>query len=632
MIKDSKKRPLRWSWFNDMRMERKLLLVFLLLVTLPLAFIGYISFSNYSESIEKHTVVYSNNLLGKMMDRIDDYIEDMERISSIPAYVQDIKQNLNRSNQYHEQRSRLAGDQGNPPPEDLNLLLSIRRSIEGNMSFINHMKRGANSVYIFDQYGVAYYSTTAGGVRSNIQESYAMWRERSEPTNGDAVLFSTQQYTSNLKSTKHAFTVVRKIIDRSLSTIGLIAVDANISVIEDEITELDAVTRGKSIIVDADGHVIYDSDKRMLADNLRDDPLLSQATDQAGSFYAIREGTPSLVIYNTSSKTGWRAFAAIPVTELTKDTVIIRNVTWIATFITIGIALAISIVLSFALTNPLRKMNRLMRNVQAGDLSVRFPVKHKDEIGHLGNQFNQMLLRINDLIDDIYLIEAQKKEAELSALQNQINPHFMYNTLESIRMMAEIEDNTKVSDMISLFGKLLRYSIGDLTQRVTLKDELEHVRMFVEILNYRYPNRFDLVNEVPAELERYPLIRLVLQPIVENAVYHGLHGDNGMRINLKAEQQEQEVLLRIEDTGIGMNTSVLEQLNHSLGQGLEFKQSRSGIGLQNVNQRLKLHYGPSSGIQVFSRSGEGTVVLIRLPLDPLESAAPSLEAQEGGLQ
>lgn len=607
-----------WAAFGGMRMERKLFVVFLLLITLPLSFISYISYSNYSGSNQNKTVIYSGKMLENMMMRVDDYIDDMVRLSSIPAYQDDIRQNLIRSNSYYEQRQMREGEEGSRLPDDFNLLLSIQRGIERNISFINTIKRGANSVYIFDTYGNGYYSTAGGGIRLNVKENYHAWQKRAAVSGGEAMLFSTEKYTSDLQSVKYAFTVVRKLLDKSLRPIGLIAVDANMSVIEDQMSELDKVTGGASVIIDEKGNVIYDSGQRLLATNISDDPAVMQAAGDSGSFYYEQDGIKQLCIYITSPNTSWKAMTSIPVSELTKDAEVIRNVTMIATIATILVALLISIVLSFALTNPLRKMMRLMKNVQEGDFSVQFPVKHSDEVGRLGHQFNRMIVRIDHLIRDIYIMERKKKEAELHALQSQINPHFMYNSLESIRMAAELNDDQLAADMLAILGKLLRYSISDLLEEATLANEALHVRNYVELLNYRYPNRFRLDNRIAPELEGYPIIKLVLQPIVENAIYHGMDDTKPtMSITMSSEVAPHAILLRIIDNGGGMDALTLERLNGSLAgtTGVEKRKDGGGIGLKNVNERIRLHYGSGFGLTVDSEQGKGTEVVIRLPLE-----------------
>lgn len=609
-----------WSLISDMRMERKLLLVFLVIITLPLSIISVVTYKSYSQSIQRNTVTYSVKLIDQMMDGIDNYIEDMKRISSMPAYVNDIKQNLIRSNRYHEQREMIQGPEGTAvlAPGDFDLLLSIQRGIEGNISFINNIKRGANSVYIYDVYGNGYYSAKDGGVRLDMDQSFKFWSEQAANSNGEALLFGTQSYTTNLQSTRYAFTIVRKVVDGLLNPIGLIAVEANISVMENQVAELDKVTHGKSLIVDDNGKVIYDSDKKLLATDISGSALFKRADGSRGSFYDIVDGTEHLNIFSSSPNTQWKVILSIPVNELTRDVKITRNVTLLATLIIIVLALIISIVLSFALTKPLTQMIHLMKKVQGGDLDVTFRVQRRDEIGLLGHQFNRMLARIRQLIQDIYRIEEQKKEAELQALQSQINPHFIYNTLESIRMTAEINDDIEAADMISILGKLLRYSTSEVTGRTTMSQELGYVRNFVELLNCRYPDRFLLEIDIPPNLEKYAIIKLVFQPIIENAAYHGLDDNKSqMNLSIKCEITPDKLLFHMRDDGCGMDRATLDKLRDSLSNEAPPKRGiNGGIGLKNVHQRIRLHYGASYGLEVNSEPGQGTDVILSLPLPP----------------
>ncbi|MBY3622660.1 sensor histidine kinase [Acinetobacter sp. CUI P1] len=607
-----------WSVIGDMSMERKLLLVFLIIITLPLTFISVFTYKSYSQSIQGNTIAYSEKLIDQMMDGVDDYIEDMKRISSMPAYVDDIKQNLIRSNRYYEQKEIMGGKEGSAAlsPGDFDLLLSIQRGIEGNISFINNIKRGANTVYIFDAHGNGYYSTKDGGVRLDLDQSYKYWSQQTKDSSGEALLFGIQSFTSNLQSTRYVFTVVRKIVDGLLNPIGLIAVEANISNLENRVKELDKVTHGKSLIVDENGMVVYDSEKKLLATDISNSDLFKRVGGISGSFYDVVNGKEYLNIYSSSNKTNWKAIISIPVDVLMRDVKVTRNATLAATLSIIVLALIISIILSFALTKSLSQMIHLMKKVQGGDLDVMFRVRRRDEIGLLGHQFNRMLARIRQLIQDIYRIEEQKKEAELHALQSQINPHFIYNTLESIRMTAELNDDIEAADMISILGKLLRYSTSDLSGKMTMKQELGYVSNYVELLNCRYPNRFVLEIDVPKALDNYSIIKLVFQPIIENAAYHGLDDNKPqMHLSIRCEMTDQMLLFHIKDDGCGMDEITLERLNEGLQKESPPKKNiNGGIGMKNIQQRVRLHYGAAYGIEVYSQLGQGTDVILSLPL------------------
>lgn len=236
-----------------------------------------------------------------------------------------------------------------------------------------------------------------------------------------------------------------------------------------------------------------------------------------------------------------------------------------------------------------------------------------------------MLSRIQQLIEDIYQIESQKKEAEMQALQSQINPHFVYNTLETIRMTAELNDDADAADMISILGKILRYSIGgNIHDQVPLREEIEHVVHYIQLLNYRYPSRFDLHLDIPEPLMRYHMIRLLFQPIVENAVYHGLD-DMKLKMNIwiEAEMTSRLTRITIRDDGCGMDDKALEALHQSLqAAAAPRREGQGGIGLRNVHERIRLQYGNAYGMKVLSRQGAGTEVVIELP--PLPEVKPML--------
>jgi two-component system sensor histidine kinase YesM len=230
-----------------------------------------------------------------------------------------------------------------------------------------------------------------------------------------------------------------------------------------------------------------------------------------------------------------------------------------------------------------------------------------------------MIVRVKSLVDDVYLAGQRKKEAELEALQNQINPHFIYNTLESIRMTAVINDDVEVSDMTQLLGKLLRYGMGTGTETVPLAMELEHLNMYMQLLNYRYGNRFvlEIVNVTDSEL---PVMKLLFQPIVENAVYHGMDESKpSMNIRLAYEQSGTDHLFTITDDGVGMSEANLVRLRRRLNEPKEEHENNGrGIGLRNVHERLKLLFGEGYGISIESMEGAGTAVSVRMPCGTLK--------------
>lgn len=639
------------DWLTE-RMERRLFVVFLCLIILPLGSLGYLSAQRYADSIERNTVAYLSQVSDKMISKLDDYMEDMKKISIIPSYVDPILEGLKMSNRFYESAPLEQGDragaagEGILPSEEL-AKLQIRSQVENSIYFMNNIKQGTNTVYLFDRHGHSYYVLKNESVRSDLQEIYALWQAAAHAGGGSPVLLSTQEVEGRAgaaSSKRYVFTVVREIISTSYESLGMIAVDANIGVIENIVKDLDLVTHGTTLIVDHEDRVVFDSEKKYLGQRLNRSELLEQAVGTEGSFHARVDGEPVLTIYKRSPQTGWKIVITIPERQLMMDAERNRNFTLAMSAAFIGVALLLSLGLTFALTRPLRSLVRTMKEVQTGNLDAVFPVKRRDEIGLVGSAFNRMIVRVKSLVEDVYLEGQRKKEAELVALQNQINPHFIYNTLETIRMTAVIHDDPEVSAMAQMLGKLLRYGIGAGEDTVPLYREFEYLRMYVALLNYRYGDKFVL--ELPEDdaIRDMPVMKLMFQPIVENAVYHGLDESAGrMHIRIEYRSEDGDRVFVVRDDGVGMRPDKLEELRRKLA-GSPVRSSvrasegdgagrgdgdgtsggdRGGIGLRNVHERLKLSFGESYGIGIDSAPGAGTTVTIRLP------AVPEKLAEEG---
>lgn len=610
------------------RMEGKLSIVFLFLIILPIGVLSYISAERYSDSIERNTVTYVSQISDKMISKLDDYMEDMKKISIIPSYLDEIKEGLKISNRYYESLPLRMNDADELSDKASGVLsgeeLQLLRRIEGSIYFLNNIKSaGSNSVYLFDRYGHYYFTTRSEGIRTDLKSVYEEWRALAYKTHGTPVLVSTQE-VSGRSGNRYVFSVVREIIDTNFESLGMIAVDANIDVIENIVKDLDSATHGTTLIVDNEGRVVFDSEKKYLARNLQSSELLERASGTEGSFHTEIDGVPVLSIYRESHNTGWKIFISIPQDKLMGDATRIRNVTVLSAFAIIGFALLISMIFTFTLTKPLRSLVRLMKTVQTGNLEVTFPVRGRDEIGLVGSAFNRMIVRVKSLVDDVYSAGQRKNEAELEALQNQINPHFIYNTLESIRMTAVINDDAEVSDMTQLLGKLLRYSIGPGTETVPLAKELEHLEIYLHLLNYRYGNRFVLSLPENGLNLQMPVMKLLFQPIVENAVYHGLDETKPlMTIRISYEQVGADCQFTIADDGVGMDEATLRRLRGSLNDPQRGpSEGGRGIGLRNVHERLKLRFGEAYGIGIDSTLGVGTQVIVRFPIEQANGGTP----------
>lgn len=299
------------------------------------------------------------------------------------------------------------------------------------------------------------------------------------------------------------------------------------------------------------------------------------------------------------------------------------------------VSMLIIVWLSHQMTDGLRRLEKRMTYVRNGDLNARFFYPYHDEIGSLAKSFNFMIGEIQTLVkkqdetieelklerDRVADMQKQKRKAELKALQAQINPHFLYNTLNAITWQAVDQGAEEVSILSNSLGKFFRLSLSKGAEVIYLREELEHVSSYLDIQSIRYHSRLQYEIQVPREWYTYRLIKLVLQPLVENSIYHGIKekGSSG-KIIISAEKREQNNIqilsLTVWDDGAGIPEEKLKDMNQSLMEGEMNRQD--GYGIYNVNERIKLYYGNAYGLRYESEEGEWTKAILTIPLEEIE--------------
>ncbi|WP_018759601.1 sensor histidine kinase [Paenibacillus terrigena] len=360
---------------------------------------------------------------------------------------------------------------------------------------------------------------------------------------------------------------------------------------------------GNLLLVGENGSVLYDTRQKCNNKKLTD----CIGKDQFNSSYK-------------SDVSGWTLVGAMPVNQLfLKVNRIQKIILLVNTFFFVG-ALLVIVWLSFQMSRPLMQLSRKMQIASKNQFQIEVAeTNRKDEIAIITTSFRNMIKHIQDLIAEVTVTEQRRKRSEISALQAQINPHFLYNTLSTIVMQAEIDGNYRISSMASQLGKLLRYAIGQEKEWVDVRRECEHIRLYVQVMRYRYP-RVTLELLVDERVEDWSMIKLLMQPIVENAILHGIvpDGQEGMiriRISAKEDLMKETLHIVIEDSGIGMNEDQLITLKKAIS-GLQSNETTTikGMGVLNVYERIRLAYGDGPiRFDVESQVERGTRYIIELP-------------------
>lgn len=304
------------------------------------------------------------------------------------------------------------------------------------------------------------------------------------------------------------------------------------------------------------------------------------------------------------------------ITQNIKEVHDIRNIFVVVMLMLIGVLAFFINSIVQRLLKQFYEILRSIRKVQKGDLDVVIENCGKDEMGELGTQINKMLARIKQLMEDNLNREMLAKNSEIRALQNQINAHFIYNVLESIKMMAEIDEEYAISDAVTALGKLLRYSMKWVSGNVMVEQELEYIKNYMALINLRFDYEIYLSLNIPDIILKQEIPKMSLQPIVENAIYHGIEQmAEDTNIYIKGRMEGHDCVIEITDAGRGMTEEEVEQLRLKIAGEMDSSGgSGNGIGLKNVQDRIHIAFGEKYGIEIASKLGCYTKIMVRIPL------------------
>jgi two-component system sensor histidine kinase YesM len=391
--------------------------------------------------------------------------------------------------------------------------------------------------------------------------------------------------------------------------LGIFLIDLNFSVMNDMLQDIRLGQRGYLFIVDAEGRIVYHPQQQLIYSNLKSEQIDDVLAIGNGTFTSD-EGGVSRMYTVQDSGFGWKIVGVSYMNELVGNQNEMRLSLIALGLVCMVLAIMLALFLSRLIGQPLKQLQDYMKEVEKGNFDIQVPVPSTLEIGRLARAFNMMVGKIKALMVQVVQDQELKRRSEINALQAQINPHFLYNTLDSIIWMAESKKSDEVVLMTSALAKLFRASISNGEELVTIETELEHITNYLKIQKMRYKNKLDYRIEIGASVRPFKTIKLILQPIVENAIYHGIKMKRGPGlIVISSAETETDIVLRVADNGKGMEP---EKLAGLLTQAREREEGR-GVGVSNVHGRLKLYYGAQYGLEYYSVPEEGTVVSIRFP-------------------
>ena len=547
-------------------------------------------------SVFDNAVVYTRTIVRQTNQNIDSYIDYMDNIATMVSGSRDTQTFLYNKDeetlQVSECRQRLV--------EQFRTILKSRNDIrnigliqkDGNRLFNNG---GQQKNAYLDLDTQAWYKNAITSNRSVLTSSHVQHVIRGERPWVITVSRGVRNFTG------------------SGNIEGVVFIDLNYSAISELCDQNSIGSKGYVFLLDQDGNVVYHPQQQQLYNELQTENIdLVMNTDKETLMDGSGDNARIYTI-SRSEKTGWTVVGCTNVAELLKDSKKARSIYVLVAAILVVVALVLSNFIARNITRPLQQLRDSMARVQEGDFgAAEVEVTSRNEVGSLTRSFNVMTSRIQELMKQNIYEQQQKRKSELKALQSQINPHFLYNTLDSIIWMAEGKKNEEVVVMTASLARLLRQSISNEEEQVPIGQEVEYARSYLTIQKMRYKDKLEFQIQVDAQIMRVPIIKLVLQPLIENAIYHGLKYKEGKGLLIVRGYREGEnAVLQIKDNGAGMDEQTLSHIfeKHKVNY------RSNGVGVYNVQKRLQLYYGMDYGITYSSKQGEGTTASIVIPMN-----------------
>lgn len=392
---------------------------------------------------------------------------------------------------------------------------------------------------------------------------------------------------------------------------GVLLVDMDYSGIEQLFEKVNSGGSGYTYLIDGSGEIIYHPRQKAIYANLNTENNLMAAKYEDGSHTENFQGEERLVTVKTMGYTGWKIVNVVPRDEFYLDLNQMRIFVLIIVIFTILCMVMLNIFVSGKITDPIRHLEESVKELERGNLTMEIYEGGSQEIRHLGRTIRSVVAQMRRLMDDMVMEQEAKRKTELDALQSQINPHFLYNTLDSIVWMIEGEQYKEAISMVTALSRLFRISISKGKTIISIADEAEHARNYMNIQKVRYKNRFVFSMEMEKRILQYSTIKLVIQPILENAIYYGMESMEGDGvIKVHGYEKNGDIYIDVIDNGPGMPAEMVDYL---LTDNVRVHKKGSGVGLVNVHQRIRLYFGEAYGLEIHSEPDVGTCVRIHLP-------------------
>jgi len=581
--------------------QLSIILGFTLLIVTTILTVGALAFYLFSDTLRRNSLDNTYQVVTQLNRVIDNYISYMDDISLVVINNNEV-QNYARAASGEKAAQGLDTLPTTPSVLKENVtsqfqsIISVRKDIDSIMLLLD------NKTIVTDQ-------------PNDKINPYAEW-----PTTGTLPISAgflsgslSSSYVQNLIVGKYPWviTLSRGVWDAKTNEHrGTLLVDLNYQVIEGLCSNIQLGKSGYIFIINQAGEIVYHPRQQLIYSGLKSEPIDQLKSLPNGHLTAEVDGREVLYTTMTSQYTGWTVVGVSYLDELFYNRSELEYYFAMIAIACLFVSVIISYFISVRISRPIEVLRRSMQAIERGNFDIDIAVNSTDEVNSLAQDFNIAIRQIKALIAQNTQAQEQKRRHELKALQAQINPHFLYNTLDSIIWMIECGESEDAIVMTSTLARFFRLGISQGGDIITVQDEIDHLNCYLTIQKMRYKDKLDFLVDVDPQICAYRTLKLLIQPLVENAIYHGLKTQErkGM-LRVVGDKEGDDLVFKVIDNGTGMTDQELSELYTarptSKGSG--------GIGVNNVRERIQLYFGASYGVTFESVKGEGTVVTIRLP-------------------
>ncbi len=597
----------------------KMFVLYFVSMTIAVMVMGYLAYNKATEIIQSKVGNVALQTVQQASERLNTILEEYENRSMLIFG-------------YRELQQAILGQSG-----DNYARTESTKQITNFISNLVNTRNDTVNIYILGEREASFrYESNQSPTVSELPPvlpvvRHTDWYRQVVAANGRVVWFGIRESFLDNSTAEHkpVFIFGRALKDvwGSGEIIGVMLYELDPEVIQNLLSEIDFNAHGSTIIVD--------QNKRVVADNgagaLKHVHGMNLPEGRSGISNAVLNGEEMLVVSEELAINGWKLVGMAPAKYLVKDSREIGLYTFCLAVVFMFVAVILAIVVARHVHNPVHTLLHSMRRAREGEFDTRISARRKDEFGILFENFNIMVSRIKSLIDELYFQRLLKKEMQLKMLASQINAHFIYNTLDSIHWLSRIHKVDEISTMIFGLSKYLRISLSSGKDKVTVREAVELVESYLSIQKTRYQDKFKVEMQVDPELLNYRVLKFVFQPLVENAIYHGLENKKGVGLlQIKWQKSENMLYFEVKDNGVGIPAEKMREIRESLNRN--DMQEENFFALKNINSQIKLTYGQQYGLQIDSAEGIGTTVRMVLPLTEAKPKLPAKARRPAGVK